>query len=434
MTISRFKLLGGIVLLIALLLRVGALIAVRPWSDHYERLYLFADARVYHELAVTFQKDGITDEFRKKVALFAPGYPILLGMIYKAFGTSLTLALIANVLISVLTCGVIMIVVRKAFDERAALTAGLLFAFHPHSIRFTSILYTETLFMLIASIFMLSLTQISQPDKRQLFWLALTSLIASLGTFVRISMLYFSILSVLIWLICNKTNWRSSAKFFSLFIIFYIISLSPWMAYNKVHYDTYRLSVSGEYNLLVIVVAGAKTEDIDEFHKVRKELLETAHERAVRGGAKNAFEISKYYLEVSIEEILKDPYKFMFSLIKGIPHFWFRVSQAESTRLADLRKNDPKTVYYIYYSHIFQIFLFLAWIALFIEKGRIPISWKALSVAAVIYFAFTVGNAAYSRFFLQALPFIVPVAAVNIVGFLDLICGLVKTKINRQSD
>jgi 4-amino-4-deoxy-L-arabinose transferase-like glycosyltransferase len=431
---SRFKLLGGMILLIALLLRVGALIAVQPWSDHYERLYLFADARVYHELAVTLQKDGITDDFRNKVAVFAPGYPILLGMLYKTFGANLTLALIANVIISVFTCGVIMAATRKAFDERAALTAGLLFAFHPHSIRFSCILYTETLFMLITAIFMLVLMQTSKSSNGWLLWLVLAGLIASLGTFVRVSMLYFSVLSVLIWLVSNKLEWFSISKRFCLFVVSYAAFLTPWMIYNKIHYNTYRLSTSGEYNLLHIVVAGAKTDNIDEFHRVRKELVEIAHNRAAQAGARNPFEISRYYLDVAIEEILKDPVRIIWSQLKGVFHFWFRVSQAKSDRIADLRENDPKTVYYIYYSHLFQIFLFLTWILLFIERGRIPISWKALSVAAVIYFAFTVGNAAYSRFFLQALPFIVPVAAVNIVGFLDWICRLVKTKINRQSD
>jgi len=69
-----------------------------------------------------------------------------------------------------------------------------------------------------------------------------------------------------------------------------------------------------------------------------------------------------------------------------------------------------------------------AWIALFFVKELIPRSWKFLSVVAVIYFAFTVGNAAYSRFFLHALPYILPVAAVNMVSFYD---WLRKSALNR---
>jgi len=109
MSPARFRILFGLVLLTALLLRLGAIVAMRPWSQQYERLYLFADARTYHDLAVTFREEGITEHFRNKTIVYAPGYPIMLGIVYKLCGVSLTAGLLTNAIISVLTCGIIRI-------------------------------------------------------------------------------------------------------------------------------------------------------------------------------------------------------------------------------------------------------------------------------------------------------------------------------------
>ena len=419
MTNSKFWALCGIVLLTALLLRFGAVLAARPWSEQYVRLYLIYDPQVYHDLAVIFQKDGITEDFRNTVAIYAPGYPILLGIVYKLFGVNLMPPVILNVLLSVITCIVLMVTTRKVFGERTAIIAGLLFALHPHSIRFSTILYSETLFMLIASIFVLGLLYIQPLNKKWVWGVVNVALVASLGAFSRISMLYFSVLAVLCWIISNKSGWRLALQQFSLFAIIYLIFLSPWMIHNKLHHGTFRLSVSGEYNLLALVVGSAKADDIDTFHVVKNELLKTAYERAKQDGVNNIFEMSRYFLDLAVEEISKDPSRFLLAQIKGMYNFWFRPVQAKSSRVSELLQKDPKIAYYIYYSYVFQSILFLAWIALFFDKGRIPTSWKVLSVVAVIYFAFTIGNAAYSRFFLHAFPYIIPVAAVNMVSFYD---------------
>jgi 4-amino-4-deoxy-L-arabinose transferase-like glycosyltransferase len=419
MTNSKFWALCGIVLLTALLLRFGAVLAARPWSEQYVRLYLIHDPQVYHDLAVIFQKDGITEDFRNTVAIYAPGYPILLGIVYKLFGVNLMPPVILNVLLSVITCIVLMVTTRKVFGERTAIIAGLLFALHPHSIRFSTILYSETLFMLIASIFVLGLLYIQPLNKKWVWGVVNVALVASLGAFSRISMLYFSVLAVLCWIISNKSGWRLALRQFSLFAIIYLIFLSPWMIHNKLHHGTFRLSVSGEYNLLALVVGSAKADDIDTFHVVKNELLKTAYERAKQDGVNNIFEMSGYFLDLAFEEISKDPSRFLLAQIKGMYNFWFRPVQAKSSRVSELLQKNPKIVYYIYYSYVFQSILFLAWIALFFDKGRIPTPWKVLSVVAVIYFAFTIGNAAYSRFFLHALPYIIPVAAVNMVSFYD---------------
>jgi 4-amino-4-deoxy-L-arabinose transferase-like glycosyltransferase len=428
MSAMRFRVLFAIVLLIALMLRMGVVMIVHPGSEQYDRLYLTYDARGYHDLAVIFQKDGITKEFMDKVAIVAPGYPLLLGVIYRLFGVNLTPPLIANVILSVLTCAIVMLLTRRAFGEPASIVAGLLFALHPHSIRFTAILYSETLFMFITSVFIFSLLNIHELNK--MWWLRLAGVaaIAALGAFSRISMLYFSVLAVLVWLLCNNTGWRLKAQRFALFVALYLTFLSPWMIYNKIHHDTFKLSISGEYNLLALVVASARADDIDTFHKVKNELINSAYERAKQDGVEDVFKTSPYFLDRAIEEINKDVGRFIWSQIKGVFNFWFRPVQAQSSRASELVQSGRGIVYYIYYSYVSQLILFLAWIALFFDKGKIPTPWKVLSVVAVIYFAFTVGNAAYSRFFLHALPYIIPIAAASLVSFQDRISRLIAKK------
>jgi len=223
----------------------------------------------------------------------------------------------------------------------------------------------------------------------------------------------------LIWVLSSRTNWRLAVHRFLLFAVFYLICLSPWMIYNKIHHGTFRLSVSGEYNLLVLVVGSAISDDLDTFGVVRGKLMQSAFERARQDGVNSPFEMSKYFLEPAIKKISENPARLVLSQLEGVLNFWIRPVQASSSRVAKLTEGNRKTIYYIYCSYIFQTALLAAWIALFFVKELIPRSWKFLSVVAVIYFAFTVGNAAYSRFFLHALPYIIPVAAVNMVSFYD---------------
>jgi 4-amino-4-deoxy-L-arabinose transferase-like glycosyltransferase len=204
-----------------------------------------------------------------------------------------------------------MLLTRRAFGEPASIVAGLLFALHPHSIRFTAILYSETLFMFITSVFIFSLLNIHELNK--MWWLRLAGVaaIAALGAFSRISMLYFSVLAVLVWLLCNNTGWHLKAQRFALFVALYLTFLSPWMIYNKIHHDTFKLSISGEYNLLALVVASARADDIDTFHKVKIELINSAYERAKQDGVEDVFKTSPYFLDRAIEEINKDVSRFI---------------------------------------------------------------------------------------------------------------------------
>jgi hypothetical protein len=103
------------------------------------------------------------------------------------------------------------------------------------------------------------------------------------------------------------------------------------------------------------------------------------------------------------------------------------------SRLAELRESDPKTFYYVVYSYLFQTFLLLTWVASLLAIEKVPISWKVLSAVAFIYFASTVGNAAYSRFFLQALPYIVPVAAASTVVLYEWSRRLITERLHRCS-
>ena len=430
---QRFWLFTIGIVITAFLIRVGVVIVSRPWSDNYERLYLYADARNYHNLAVELATAGRwSDDSKANVTITAPGWPIFLGFFYKVFGVNITTALFLNAFLSALTCLMLIVLTRAIFEDRAGLIAGALFALHPHSIRFTAMLYSETLYLFLAVCFLMLLVIGQDFRKKPLLRMgsaASASLMAALSVTTRIGMLYFApLIAAVYFLLGTRRDRKSGAVLFAFFTVLFIMWLLPWFVYNKREFGAYRISASGEYNLLALTVAGSLAPDIDTYHSYKLSLISEAYERASRAGARNAFEASPYFVEVALEKVRERPVLFAVGMLKGFFNLWFRPIQSQSERAADLTK-DIKNAAYIYYSYIFQAILFLGWCATLLMARRLPSQWVTISVVSVLYFWAVVGNAAYSRFFLQTLPYILPTISATLL----LIWRFVRGDVKRES-
>lgn len=416
---KRFWWFATAIVAVAFIMRVFVVMASHPWSDNYERLYIYADARNYHNLAVELaQKGSWAAEPKVFTAVFAPGYPLFLGFLYKIFGVNVTTALLVNALLSALTCLFLILLTRVSFGDWAGLATGALLALHPHSIRFTAMLYSESLYMFFATCFLMSLVlgqHFSQGCRSWLFGIVLASLAAALAVTTRISMLYFAPLVAVIWYIATRQSWKSAFARVVVFTALFIVWLSPWALYNKGKYGTYRLSASGEFNFLALTVAGSLAPDIDTYHDYKQELLAEAYRQARAAGARNVFEVSPYFLKVAYEKIQERPTVFAAGMVKGFFNLWFRPIQSRSERAAELTR-DLKNLIYIYYSYVFQGILFMSWIAVLLLARRLSPQWVILAGISILYFWIAVGNAAYSRFFLQALPYILPPIGAVLAG------------------
>lgn len=425
MDTRRFWVVAGLIVLVALGARLGIALSLRPWTPSYERLYVFGDPRVYHELASELATTGSWSEgSRWRVSVFAPGYPVFLSFIYRIFGINIPAAVFINCVLSALSCLLMIVLVRTGIGERAALIAGGLFALHPHGIRFTPLLYSETLFMFLSTCLLTAFVlgeRATKNAKWSWFWgVIVASLFAAATVPTRLGMLYFAPVGALLWYLFTTSHWRLGLVRWAVFLLLFLTWLAPWALHNKSRYDTYRLSVSGEYNFLALFVAGGLSADGESARQLAKELLQEAQRRARADGVQNHFEMAPYYLALAREKIQENPLHFLKASVIGFFNFWFRAIMLGSDERGAHLKQDLKTKIYVYYSWIFQLVLFVAWIVVLFSWRSMPKAWLLLAATSVVYFSLVVGNSGYSRFFLQALPFILPSISIVIDKYIFL--------------
>ncbi|MCS7209339.1 MAG: glycosyltransferase family 39 protein [Fimbriimonadales bacterium] len=425
MSHRKFWVIALVIFAVALGARLAIALSLRPWTPSYEQLYVYGDPRVFHEIATDIAVRGeLSEASRWRIAVFAPGYPLFLSFVYRVLGVNIPAAVFLNCLLSALSCLLMMILVKVAIGERAGIVAGGLLALHPHSIRFAPLLYSETLFIFLAVCMLLALALGLRHQETRgawLWWVLVASLFAAAAVPTRIGMLYFAPIVGLLWYLLTSSSWRLGLARWGVFIALFAVWLSPWAIYNKIHYGTFRLSASGEYNLLALFVASGLASDEEASRSIARQLVQEAQNRAQQEGKRTPFEAAPYYLAVASEKIVENPSRYLRASVEGFFHFWFRATMLGSGERDEAIRQDLKTRIYIYYSWVFQLLLFAAWVAGLLFWRQFPRVWVGLATVSVLYFSLVLGNAAYSRFFLQALPYVIPLASLCWAGWLQAV-------------
>jgi 4-amino-4-deoxy-L-arabinose transferase-like glycosyltransferase len=141
------------VMVIALALRLA-------WGISLDRHQLyFPDSRQWNGIALNFLSGNglVTDEGAK--AARPPVYSLFLSLIYLVFGRENLLAVrIVQALISSCTCLVVYLLAKKLFTATAAKIAIAACAIYPFFIYYSGAVLTETLFIFMLSLIMLSLS------------------------------------------------------------------------------------------------------------------------------------------------------------------------------------------------------------------------------------------------------------------------------------
>lgn len=88
-------------------------------------------------------------------ALWPPGYPLTLAVVYKLTDDSVAWGRIANVFFGAATAAMVFLIARRLFDLAAAVFAGLALAAFPSHVLFTSVLLSETYFGFLLALILL---------------------------------------------------------------------------------------------------------------------------------------------------------------------------------------------------------------------------------------------------------------------------------------
>ena len=211
--------------LVALVLRVAFIAYVPRQPDHLD------DSLWYHRTGVAIsQGHGYRSPFTGALtAQWPPGYPFLLGGVYKAFGDSPAAAKGLNVVLGTASVGLLGLAARKHFADRSALIAAAMLAAYPAHIYFTPLIMTETLFtfLLVSSYFLVGRLR---PSLRSA---AALGVLAGLASLVRGEGLLFPIAYGAYWLAqCGSP--RRSLLLAATSAIVMAACIAPW-TYRNYH-------------------------------------------------------------------------------------------------------------------------------------------------------------------------------------------------------
>ncbi len=230
MRVRRHVTALGLILVCACLVRVAWLLYVHPDPTDGR----FDDTAWYRGAAHYFANgDGYVNPFTgTPTAAWPPGYPVLLGMVFKVFGEGIWSTYAVNVALCALTAGVVYCIGVTMFDRPTAIVAALAMAIWPGQVYFTSLTLSEPLFtFLFATAVLLIVAMPGLPAWRGPLVITF-GLVAGLAMLTRGQAALLLPLALLAWGLPGH-RWRSAAGWVMLAALVTGVVLAPWVARNQ---------------------------------------------------------------------------------------------------------------------------------------------------------------------------------------------------------
>lgn len=229
----------GAILIVALVVRVGLVLATRDIQlvndpADYQRLAVsVADGNGYGES--TLAAGGGTSVYR------APGYPGFLGALYAVVGARVTVARLVQSVIGVGVVALIYALANRFYGRRTALVAAGIAALYPPLWLATSTLLTEAIFLpLELGLLLVAIkTRDRAGDPTALRLAALTGAIGGLAWLTRsVGLIVLLVAALLVVERTARSPWRALRPSLVVLAVAGLVVL-PWTVRNLVNADTF---------------------------------------------------------------------------------------------------------------------------------------------------------------------------------------------------
>jgi len=409
----------------ALVLRMVWLVAYAPWHDAHERLIARApnpDSGSYHEVALVllqyWNKPGQAivemPEAIDSIIIRAPGYPLVMAILYALFGINPAWVVIAQFFVSVLNCWLVIVSLRRICSPSGVAVGGWLFALNPVLIDHTQMILTETFFVWGMTLTLYSFARFRAQPNPHVVCAGLCSGVAlALTTLIRPSPLWLIPVLSALGAFSRSLPTRARALWMLGYFVGVLLLFVPWATYNRVHYGSWRLTVAGELYLLDMTgLAIAKMQK--PIHQMRAMLEPEAFAQMRQDGLdpnRHIFERASYYRAVALRHIQQHLNDFVYYWLRGMFFFWRSAAGPstggqwiESSWLVRLWFQ----IYYFVYLVVLVAGLWLTW------RIRLHRWWGLLFVISACYFTISAGCSGNARFRLQTFVFSLPVIALGL--------------------
>lgn len=218
----------GVSFLLALVLRIGFVL----YADHAP-LAIRLDGLQYQQIAVNLiAGTGFAAADGHPTALASPGQPLFLAAVYGLAGPSNLAATMVQAILSALTVAVVLVVFRHLLPawRESTLAVGLILSLHPHLVYYAGVTMSETLFIFLVAILMLTLARFDQALSPGL--IAAAGLICGISLLTRANLVLFvPVILAWLWLVIPGSG-KARATWSLLFLLGLGIAMIPWIARN----------------------------------------------------------------------------------------------------------------------------------------------------------------------------------------------------------
>jgi 4-amino-4-deoxy-L-arabinose transferase-like glycosyltransferase len=216
---------------------IGALALVlrAVWVLVYGRVDAGPQDALFYESAASnlAAGDGYTTAFGGATAHTPPGFPFLLSIAFRVFGTHVKLGLALNVALGAATAVLLYLVARAAMGRSAGLVAGVGLAILPAPIFFSGLLLSETtfIFMLVGFLAL----AVFLPDRR---WTPVAlGVAAGLAALTRGEGALLPVIPLAMW--WAGTVRGAWLRRVAVLLVAMALTILPWTIRNAVEMDTF---------------------------------------------------------------------------------------------------------------------------------------------------------------------------------------------------
>lgn len=161
-----------------------------------------------------------------------PAYPFFLFLNYKIFGMGSGMVIIEQIILFLLALYLVYLIASKIFSSLVAKMSVLITALVPVFLIYTTDLSSEilALFFVLLSVFLF----VESIEKKNLVFPILSGLFLGLLVLTKSIFIFIPVLLIPVYFIAKS---KSALKKSLLFILFFLITVSPWLCRNYANFD-----------------------------------------------------------------------------------------------------------------------------------------------------------------------------------------------------
>lgn len=283
-----------------------------------------SDAVGYDVLGLNILKYGeYAFQLGTPTAWRTPIYPLFLSGVYFLFGHSYLAVRIIQSIIGGLTCIVIYFIGKRTVNKNVGFIAATISIFYPFFIYYAGYLLTEALytFFLAVAVFWLIISA-QKPDWKNLALSGIFTGLAALCKPTALAFIPFSVLGLLVIMGIRKV---STYRNIAIFLLFFIITLSPWVSRN---YIVFQRIIPGTTQLGFALLNGTLLFDVQHQWRIEEELQ--TNPILLKGKELNEIEGDDYYTKEALN-FIRHNLRYMMKLApRKFFKFWRLYPHTES--------------------------------------------------------------------------------------------------------